>query len=128
MNKIFVNYKKSFKNYLNFKDKSTPEEFWLFVLANLTVSAILSGITILIHRGILVGADYSPAINIVALIFSGLLILQALYVIAIIIPSLALAVRCLRNANGGGVLYLLALVPVYLIPIIFVFVSLLWYQ
>jgi uncharacterized membrane protein YhaH (DUF805 family) len=111
-NTFISNYKKCFKNYLNFKGQASNKEFWLFVLSNIIISIILSAITILIDRTILRGADYSTTINMFYYIFGGLIVLQALYILVMLIPLISVSVRVIHSKGMSGLLNLLVLIPI----------------
>lgn len=85
-----------FKNYVNFEGRATRPEYWWFVLAYAIVNIILS----LIPR--------------VGTILSGILGL------AVLIPSIGVAVRRLHDINKSGWWLLIALVPIvgYIIVIL----------
>ena len=76
-----------FKNYVNFEGRATRPEYWWFTLAYAIVNIILS----LIPR--------------VGTILSGILGL------AVLIPSIGVAVRRLHDINKSGWWYLLILIP-----------------
>ena len=85
-----------FKNYVNFEGRATRPEYWWFTLAYAIVNIILS----LIPR--------------VGTILSGILGL------AVLIPSIGVAVRRLHDINKSGWWLLIALVPIvgYIIVIL----------
>ena len=84
------------KNYVNFEGRATRPEYWWFTLAYAIVNIILS----LIPR--------------VGTILSGILGL------AVLIPSIGVAVRRLHDINKSGWWLLIALVPIvgYIIVIL----------
>ena len=79
-----------FTNYANFKGRATRSEYWYFVLFNMVVSAVLSGL--------------AQASN-------GLAIISVLYSLAVFIPGLAVAVRRLHDVGKSGWWYFIVLVP-----------------
>ena len=85
-----------FKNYVNFEGRATRPEYWWFTLAYAIVNIILS----LIPR--------------VGSVLSGILAL------AVLIPSIGVAVRRLHDINKSGWWLLIALVPIvgYIIVIL----------
>jgi uncharacterized membrane protein YhaH (DUF805 family) len=89
-------YLQALKNYAVFSGRSGRKEFWYFVLFNIIVGVVLG----LIDR--LLGT-YSSASNI------GLL--SGTYSLAILIPSLAVAVRRLHDLDYTGWWILIGLVP-----------------
>lgn len=83
-------------NYANFTGRARREEYWMFILFNfIFVIAIMA-----ISGGIVAVTDI-PA-------FMGL---YAIYALAVLIPSLAVAVRRLHDVGKSGWFYLIALIP-----------------
>lgn len=78
-----------FKKYAVFEGRARRQEYWMFVLSNVAVGIVL---------GIISGIIKSP-------------ILIGLYWLAIILPSLAVAVRRLHDTNKSGWMILLGLIP-----------------
>ena len=76
------------KNYVNFEGRASRPEFWWFTLAYSIVNVILS------------------IIPKVGTVLSGILAL------ALLIPSIGVAVRRLHDINKSGWWYLLILVPI----------------
>lgn len=93
--KQYFNY---FKNYINFKGTSTRSDFWIVYLLNSLIVYLLQKIT------------YSGIGDKLSLLFLAL----------IIIPSISLFVRRLRDINKSPWWALLLLVP--LIGIIYMFI------
>ena len=85
-----------FKNYVNFEGRASRPEYWWFTLAYAIVNIILR------------------VIPKVGMILSGILAL------ALLIPSIGVAVRRLHDINKSGWWYLLLLIPIagYIILII----------
>ena len=80
------------KNYTNFEGLATREQFWKFVLINTIISILLG-------------------------IISGIVndkhgMLGALYSLAMIIPSIAVATRRLHDIEKSGWWQLLSLIPI----------------
>ena len=82
-------YKAMFMNYANFKGKTNRREFWLAILANIIVSFVVGLVS-----GLL-----------------GLTFIGAIYVIAILVPSIALEIRRLHDIGKSDWYILLALIP-----------------
>ena len=74
------------KNYGNFEGRASRKEYWNFVLFNFLVTLIL------------------------ALVSAG--ILSVIYVILVIVPSVAVAVRRLHDVGKSGWMLLAGLVPI----------------
>ena len=83
-------------NYANFTGRARRQEYWMFVLFNMIFIFVLA-----IISGILSGAFEAP----------GFIIIYVLYVLAVLIPSLAVAVRRLHDTGKSGWFYLVALIP-----------------
>ncbi len=86
---MFQNYVTVLKKYVEFSGRATRSEFWWFVLANCIVSILIGFI------GGLIGTD----------------VLSILYGLAVLLPSLAVAVRRLRDAGFNPWLLLIGLIP-----------------
>ncbi|MEZ4791944.1 MAG: DUF805 domain-containing protein [Gelidibacter sp.] len=83
-------------NYANFQGRARREEYWMFVLFNMLII-----IGIVLFSFMLAKLTDMPA-------FIGL---YFIYILGIIIPSLAVAVRRLHDTNKSGWFYLIALIP-----------------
>ena len=83
-------YLAMWKNYVNFKDRTSVRGFWMAVLFNFLAGVIL---------GILAG------------LVSFLSILSGLYSLATLIPGLAITVRRLRDAGKAWYCIFISLVP-----------------
>lgn len=83
-------YSAMWKNYVNFKDRTSVRGYWMVVLFNGIILAVLY----LLARAI-------PAI----------MILSTLYSLATLIPGLAITIRRLHDLNKVGWWILLALIP-----------------
>lgn len=78
------------KNFANFKDRTTVKGYWMAFLINLAVSFVL---------GLIAGL-------IPVLTFVG-----GIYTLALIIPSLAIMIRRLRDAGKNWAWIFIALIP-----------------
>lgn len=93
--------KSVFSNYANFRGRARRSEYWYFVLFNILVSLVLSGLTLI-----------SPKLS----------ILNSIYSLAVFIPGLAVAVRRLHDIGKSGWNYLIVLIPAIVLVILSVFV------
>ncbi len=100
-------YLKVLKQYADFNGRARRKEYWMFALFNIiftVVAVILDNIL-----GIAVeGFGYGP--------------LYGLYALAVLIPSLAVAVRRLHDIGKSGWMILISLIPI--IGVIWLFVLL----
>ncbi len=83
-------YLKVLKNYVGFEGRARRTEYWMFVLFNFIASLILGFI------GGFIGLDS---------------ILSYIYSLAVLLPSLAVAVRRLHDTGRSGWMILLSLIP-----------------
>ena len=84
------------KKYVEFSGRARRKEFWMFTLFNVIISAILS----IIDR--IIGTDYANG--------SGGL-LNTLYTLAVLLPSIAVGIRRLHDTNRSGWWILIGLIP-----------------
>ena len=84
------------EHYADFNGRARREEFWMFQLFNflalMVLMIVLGGISVLLEV---------PA----------LMSLVGIYVLAIIVPSLALVVRRLHDTGKSGWFYLITFIP-----------------
>lgn len=95
------------KRYADFNGRSCRKEYWMFYLF-----VILIYVALIIFGG-LIGAGASSAGNSSAMgIFGGIFgILLMIFVLGILIPSVAVGVRRLHDIDKSGWFYLIALIP-----------------
>ena len=99
-------YLEAFKKYAVFSGRSRRKEYWYFVLFNIIVSIVLSGIDALL-------GTFSSSSNI------GLL--SGIYGLAVLIPTLALTFRRLHDIDRSGWWILAYLIPLIGPVVLFVF-------
>ncbi|HFK4480310.1 TPA: DUF805 domain-containing protein [Citrobacter sedlakii] len=80
------------KNYALFSGRARRKEYWMFVLINMIISAILNVIQAVI------GME-TPYITII-------------YSLAVLLPSIAVAVRRLHDTERSGWWLLISLIPI----------------
>lgn len=80
-------------NYANFSGRARRKEYWMFVLINLIISYGL----------IILGGVFESSI---------LVILSYVYSLAVLIPSIAVAVRRMHDIGKSGWMILVGLIPV----------------
>lgn len=101
-------YLKVLKQYADFDGRARRQEYWMFGLFNM-VFAVLAMILDNILGIAIEGAGFGP--------------LYGLYVLAVLIPGLAVSVRRLHDVGKSGWMFLIAFIP--LIGSIWLFVLLL---
>ena len=87
-----------FQNYANFSGRARRSEYWYFTLFICLVAAVLSGLNAAVF-----GADAQMTI---------FTVIQGIFSLATLIPSLAVTVRRLHDIGKSGWFYLLALIPI----------------
>ncbi|MBW7843823.1 MAG: DUF805 domain-containing protein [Ignavibacterium sp.] len=85
------------KNYAGFSGRARRKEYWMFVLFNV-IFAIVAMILDNVLGIAIEGVGYGP--------------LYGLYLLAMIIPSLAVAVRRLHDVGKSGWMILISLIPI----------------
>ena len=95
------------KRYADFSGRSCRKEYWMFYLLIILVFVadfILGG---------LIGAGVSSSGNSSAMgVFGGILgILSTVFILGLLIPSLAVAVRRLHDIDKSGWFYLITFIP-----------------
>jgi uncharacterized membrane protein YhaH (DUF805 family) len=93
-------YIKVLKNYAVFSGRARRKEYWWFSLFNLIFILVLEGIGLLIIA--------SHVHNLILPIVYSLIVI---YSLALIVPTLAVAVRRLHDTNRSGWWYFIGLVP-----------------
>ncbi len=101
-----------FKRYAEFSGRSRRMEYWMFTLLNAIVAIVLTlvifgvgGATGMFEQS----ATGEPAAGLGAL-FGGMGIILVIYVLAILIPSIAVTVRRLHDRDMSGWWYLGAII------------------
>ena len=105
-------YTKFWKDYVDFKGRSTRSDYWLNVLAQCLVYLLFSFLLILI---MILGGDsstytsdpYSFQMILVYIVVLGI----GVYALASLVPSIAIIVRRLRDAGYHWALIFLSLIP-----------------
>ncbi len=92
-------YLEAFKKYATFTGRSRRKEYWTFALINLVISVLLSVIGSLPALASSEGA---------VMLFA---ILQALFFLVVLIPSLAVTVRRLHDSGKSGWWILIWFIP-----------------
>lgn len=89
-------YLKVLKHYADFSGRARRKEYWMFFLFNM-IFAIIAMVLDNVLGIAIEGVGYGP--------------LYGLYVLALLIPGLAVAVRRLHDVGKSGWMILIALIP-----------------
>ena len=84
-------YKKVISNYFNFNGRARRKEYWMFLLINIIIYFVLFGV------------DYA---------MGSFGILAGLYSLAMLIPSIAVAIRRMHDIGKSGLFLLIGLIPI----------------
>ena len=108
-------YIKVLKNYANFKGRARRKEYWMFVLINFIIYIAFMILIIIIEviSGVIYVSDLKIIITSLMTLFTvtPFSVILSLYVLAILVPSLAVSVRRLHDIGKSGWYILLYLVP-----------------
>ena len=96
-------YKRFLNNYANFNGCSTRSDYWYVALANFIIGFVLGFIGGLLHIE-----------NITTVI-------SAIYMLATLVPSIAIVVRRLHDINKSGWYYFMVFIPLVGIIILLVY-------
>lgn len=89
-------YLKVLKQYADFSGRARRSEYWYFVLFNM-IFAIVAVVLDNILGTAIEGVGYGP--------------IYGLYVLALLVPGLAVAVRRLHDVGKSGWMFLIVLIP-----------------
>ena len=106
--------KRFFTKYATFRGRASLSEYWWAALFNALVAivaSILLAISIAATAGQQMQQQADPETWRPAPLTVVLIVLLSAYALAVLIPSIAVAVRRLHDANYSGWFYLLSLVP-----------------
>jgi uncharacterized membrane protein YhaH (DUF805 family) len=101
-------YVKALKQYVDFSGRARRREYWMFVLVNVVIVIVLSVVDTLLGTGgfrATAGGGSFYAANSLGL-------LSGLYTLAVLLPSIAVAVRRLHDTDRSGWWFLLGFVPI----------------
>jgi len=85
------------KQYFDFDGRARRKEYWMFVLFNMIFAILAMVLDNLLGIGFIEGVGLGP--------------IYAVYVLAILIPSLAVQVRRLHDVGKSGWMILIAFIP-----------------
>ena len=106
-------YKKFWKGYVDFTGRSTRPEYWWPIVCHFLVMILILCTALLIET--VLNSETGGALSTA---FAGLMVV---YYIAILLPSLAIQVRRLRDGGYHWALLFLYLVPLFGRLILFIF-------
>ena len=86
------------KRYADFSGRSRRKEYWMFVLGVFLAAIVLSIIEGILGMSGMVGGVYGP--------------LTTIFLLAVIIPSIAVQVRRFHDQDKSGWMVLLAFIPI----------------
>lgn len=91
-------YLSAFKDYAQFRGRSSRQEYWMFQLFNFIVGVALVSIDMIF------GIKFNPE--------TGLGLLSSLYFLFTFVPTIAVTVRRLHDTNRSGLWFFVLFVPV----------------
>ncbi|HEK1804796.1 TPA: DUF805 domain-containing protein [Proteus mirabilis] len=102
-------------NYANFSGRARRKEYWMFIVVNTIILAVLYGImfsSIDSYTGEMSGTGFAA------------LIIIGIYSLATIIPNIAVTVRRFHDQDRSGWMVLLSFIPFVVGLILFIFMCL----
>ena len=97
--------KRVFAKYARFDGRASRSEYWWWTLAVTIVFGVLGGVLGGVSEATArAGGDVSPVVTLLAVVL-------VLGLLAVVVPSIAVSVRRLHDADLSGLLYLITLVP-----------------
>ena len=94
-------YLKVLKQYADFKGRARRKEFWMFLLFHYIIAALLVFLLFFSAGGFEEGQE--PSMIVIAVL--------VLYVLATIVPSIAVTVRRLHDIGKSGSWYFISFIP-----------------
>ena len=85
------------KRYADFSGRSQRKEYWMFTLGVIIAEVVIMTVEAILGINRMVGGLYGPILT--------------LFLVALIIPSLAVSIRRLHDLDKSGWFLLLALIP-----------------
>ena len=110
-----------FKKYAQFSGRASRSEYWWVALFTGLVTLVLyvPGIILASVGGVLMTETSSSGAGVAMLVIGIVLIgLVVLFALAILVPSIAIAVRRLHDANFSGLFYLLSLAGLSIVVLV----------
>jgi uncharacterized membrane protein YhaH (DUF805 family) len=101
-------YLKVLKQYVDFSGRARRKEYWMFTLFNVIIMVVLSAVDGLVFGSGSFAGNTDPG-SVSASVNLG--VLTTIYVLAVLLPSLAVSVRRLHDTDRSGWWLLILLVP-----------------
>ena len=114
-------YKNFFKNYAEFTGRSTRPDFWWVWLGNFILSIPFWIIYIYVYFSIVMDSVSDSASEAAFMFFGLIVIIYAVFYLAILVPTLALSVRRLRDAGFHWAFIFLRFAPMGGIALLILF-------
>lgn len=115
-------YIQAFKQYAQFSGRSRRKDFWIFILIHTIIITVLNSVLIVTAMSNLSTANSGSWSDVTFSYMIPLIVLIG-YVLAVIIPLLAVLVRRLHDTNRSGWNYFFVLIPVVGAIILLVFLA-----
>lgn len=106
MSEIINAYKSMWQNYGDFNGRTSVKTYWMAILGNFIVLITLSILCGIIFTIFAFASDSGAGIG-----FIVICVILALYMLAILVPSLSIAARRLHDAGFPALLLLVTFVP-----------------
>lgn len=110
-----------FTKYAQFSGRASRSEYWWVALFTTIVTLVLyvPGIILAAIGGALIAESSNSGVGVALLVIGIVLIgIMVLFALAILVPSIAIAVRRLHDANFSGLFYLLSLAGLSIVVLI----------
>lgn len=106
-------YLKVLKQYADFSGRASRKEYWMFTLFNIIFIVVAMILTFIIGSiGYGLSAPSSGSSVVASAISSIILIVTAIYLLAIILPGLSVSIRRLHDTGKSGWMILVSLIPI----------------
>ncbi len=109
MKKLISAYKKFFKNYANFKSRSSRADYWLATAANAVVTAVIALLSLPATVAYSLGYDEGVIVTALSLLMILSCFISVIYALVTIVPSISLTIRRLHD-TGKSALWLLVMI------------------
>ncbi|WP_407542962.1 DUF805 domain-containing protein (plasmid) [Deinococcus radiomollis] len=101
-------YLKAYRNYANFTGRSRRRDYWMFVLISTLISLGLQFVITLLG-GNLLDPTNTSSVSPFALVLT---VIYGIYILATIVPNIAINVRRLHDVGYSGWVFLIVLIPI----------------